>query len=299
MNSLPERLVSLPFVLRGKLLFSVSLQLAVREVSLPDALAGSVVDNLSGLGARPDVDGCLLYRVPDPGWRTHAVHDDRIAYVLARDTWHYLSLAGSYEGFLENRYSAKTRESFARDESRFVAQFGGALDLREYRSALELVEFAACAGRLGGKLGDAGAGVDLSRMTERGGEPMGFVLFANGAPVACLGLLSHGDTLQYVFAGERDDFRQWSAGAIVHLQAIRRLFADPRNRYLDFRPGDCEVKRQFANGALRSAVLLNLRRTLRNRIVLSMYAFTRRLSAGRDEADVIPEAIRELQAAAG
>jgi hypothetical protein len=293
MNSLPECVVSLPFVLRGKHLFSVSLQLAVRDVSLPDALAGGVVDNLPGLVARTDIDGCLLCRVPDPGWRTHTVYDDRIAYVLARDTWHYLSLAGSYEGFLENRYSAKTRESFARDEARFAAQFGGALDLREYRSLADLAEFAVCAGQLGGK-----ADADLCRMTDQG-VPIGFILFADGAPVACLGLLSQGDTLQYVFAGERDDFRQWSAGVIVHLQAIRRLFADPRNRYLDFRPGDCEVKRQFANGALRSAVVLNLRRTLRNRIVLSMYAFARRLSAGREEVDVFPEAIRELQAVAG
>jgi hypothetical protein len=293
MNSLPECVVSLPFVLRGKHLFSVSLQLAVRDVSLLDALAGGVVDNLPGLVARTDIDGCLLCRVPDPGWRTHTVYDDRIAYVLARDTWHYLSLAGSYEGFLENRYSAKTRESFARDEARFAAQFGGALDLREYRSLADLAEFAVCAGQLGGK-----ADADLCRMTDQG-VPIGFILFADGAPVACLGLLSQGDTLQYVFAGERDDFRQWSAGAIVHLQAIRRLFADPRNRYLDFRPGDCEVKRQFANGALRSAVVLNLRRTLRNRIVLSMYAFARRLSAGREEVDVFPEAIRELQAVAG
>jgi hypothetical protein len=294
MNSFPERHLSLPFVLRGKHLFSVSLQLAVREVSLPDALAGSVVDNLSGLAIRPGIDGSLLCPVPDPGWRTHTVYDDRIAYVLVRDTWHYLSLAGSYEGFLENRYSGKTRESFARDEARFAAQFGGALDLREYRSHAELAEFVVCAGQIGGKLGDA----DLSRMTDRG-APIGFMLFANGAPVACLGLLSQADTLQYVFAGERDDFRQWSAGTILHLQAIRRLFADPRNRYLDFRPGDCEVKRQFANGALRSAVVLNLRRTLRNRIVLSIYAYFRRLSAGREEFDAVPEAIRELQVVGG
>lgn len=296
MNSVPERLISLPFVLRGKHLFSMSLRLAVQEASLPDALAGGVADNFSGPVARPDIDGCLLCRVPDPGWRTYTIYDDRISYVLARDTWHYLSLAGSYEGFLENRYSAKTRESFARDEARFAAQFGGVLDLREYRSLAELAEFAACAGQIGGKAGEAEAA--LSRMTDQG-VPTGFVLFADGAPVACLGLVSQGDTLQYVFAAERDDFRHWSAGAILHLQAIRRLFADPRNRYVDFRPGDCEVKRQFANGALRSAVVLNLRRTIRNRIVLSAYAFSRRLSASREQAEVIPEAIRELQAVAG
>ena len=93
--------------------------------------------------------------------------------------------------------------------------------------------------------------------------------------------------------------RQWSAGAIVHLQAIRRLFADPGNRYVDFRPGDCEVKRQFANGALRSAVVLNLRRTLRNRLILAAYSLTRQLSAGREEAAVVPGAIRELLVFAG
>ncbi|TYC54292.1 GNAT family N-acetyltransferase [Zoogloea oleivorans] len=294
MSSLPERLFSLPFVFRGKHLFSVNLHLAVREVSLPDALAGGRSDDSSDLFVPAGVDGCLLCKVPDPGWRTHTLYDDRVAYVLARDTWHYLSLAGGYDGFLENRYSAKTRESFARDEARFAAQFGGALDLREYRSAAQLAEFAELSRAL---CGDAGQ-VDVVRAKDLGGL-VGFVLFADGAPIACLGLQSQGDTLLYVCAGEREDFRQWSAGAIVHLQAIRRLFADPSNRYVDFRPGDCEVKRQFANGALRSAVVLNLRRTLRNRLILSAYSLTRQLSAGREEAAVVPEAIRELLVFAG
>ena len=53
------------------------------------------------------------------------------------------------------------------------------------------------------------------------------------------------------------------------------------------------------NGALRSAVVLNLRRTLRNRLILSAYSLTRQLSAGREEAAVVPEAIRELLVFAG
>jgi hypothetical protein len=294
MNSARERCVSLPFILFGKRLFSVRLRLAVTEMSLPEAIAGDGAAEFCGSVMQPDADGSLLYRTLDPGLRTYTLYDDRITYVLARDAWYYLSLIGSFDGFLENRYSAKTRESFARAEARFAAQFGGVLNLREYRSLTELAEFAACAAQINGAAGDP----DLCRMVGQG-VPTGFVLFANQVPVACVGLLSRGDTLHYVFAAERDDFRVWSAGIIVHLHAIQRLFVDSRYRYVDFRPGNSEIKRHFANGALRSAVVLNLRRTLRNRIVLSMYAFTRRLSAGREEIGMVLEANHKLRAVGG
>ena len=95
------------------------------------------------------------------------------------------------------------------------------------------------------------------------------VLFAKGAPVAFTCACARvGDTLQYLGGGERDDFRQWSAGTILHLAALRLLFADGCFRLLDFRPGESEVKRQFANGSLRAATVLQLKRTLFHRLLL-------------------------------
>lgn len=126
MTHLPHRIFPLPFIVRGKHLFSVPLRLAVSEASLPDVLGGRAARELAEQSLPSGVDGMLLRCVADPGWRTHTVHDNRIAYVLTRDVWHYLAWAGCYERFLEGRFSAKTRESFERDEARFIDQFGRA-----------------------------------------------------------------------------------------------------------------------------------------------------------------------------
>ncbi len=130
----PNRIFPLPFIFRGKRLFSVPLRLAVHEPPLHDVV-GVEAGEQPALPIPAGADGLLQRYVADPGWRTHTVRDDRIAYVLLRDVWHYLVWPG-YERFLEGRYSAKTRESFVREEARFVAEFGsdGRLDLRSYRS---------------------------------------------------------------------------------------------------------------------------------------------------------------------
>ena len=128
------------------------------------------------------------------------------------------------------------------------------------------------------------------------GLPHGFVLFAKGVPAAYLCLEANGEALQYACAGERPDYRQWSAGSIVHLQAFQRLFADVRYRFVDFRPGDNEVKRQFANGSLRSAVVLQVPRTLRNRVLLGLHAMLQRASGNERCAAEVSDEVRTLLA---
>ena len=84
------------------------------------------------------------------------------------------------------------------------------------------------------------------------------------------------------------------AEILLTLKLQQRLFADPRNRYLDFRPGDCEVKRQFANGALRGAAVLSLRRTLRNRLLLRLYGFLQGSARSPGAQPAAPDEVREL-----
>lgn len=267
-----ERLFALPFLVIGKRLFSVRVPLAVHDLSLADALAGREEVGLESLPAGKA--GCVLCHVPDPGWRTYAVHDDRVACVLARDTWHYLSLAGSYEDFLANRYSPKSRESFARDEARLADLCGGAVDLREYRGPDALPEFHRLVELIAGA-GRPSQSVSADRRRPAA-ETRGYVLFAADQPVAWLRLQMAGDTCLYGGAEVREDGQGEVLATILHLQVIRRLFAEKGCRYLDYRPGDSETKRQFANGVLRCAVLLNLRPTLFNRVLLRGLAGARR-----------------------
>ena len=150
MNQLPDRIVHLPIIWRGKRLFSARLRLAVHEAALPDVLAGEAAQALATLPVPAGADGLLLRCVVDPGWRTRSLRDDSVAFVLSRDVWHYLAWTGRYEDFLEGRYSAKTRESYARDEARLLERCGQALDLREYREPAQVDEFAGHLARLRG-----------------------------------------------------------------------------------------------------------------------------------------------------
>ena len=285
-----ERDFSLPLVLGGRHILTRRFSVRVRDITLAEALGGADDDGLSLSGLPAHCAGSLLCNVPDPGWRTHRVHDDRVTCVLSRDTWHYLSLAGSFEGFMVHRYSEKSRESFEREEARLTVRCGGELRLREFRDAaggagdfLKAVAriHAMCAAPLPPGL----SGQDRRRPARDG---RGYVLFAADEPVAYLRLGRLDDTLWYAGAGERDDYRSVSAGTVLHLQVIRRLFEDGECRYLDFRPGDSEVKRQFANGALRSAVLLNLRPTLLNRAWLAAFVASRRVAATRSSLGPVP-----------
>lgn len=287
MDHTPGRRLSLPFVFRGQRRFAVPLNLAVRQTTLADVLAGNARE-LASQAFPAGLDGHLLCGIVDQGWRTHSVLDDRVMYVVKREVWHYLAWPGGYEAYLEGRFSAKTRESFARDEARFVEAFGGdagQLDIQSFRSSAEVEAFVRHAAIVspgyapGSALRDAAAAGSLH----------GLVLFAKGAPAAFVCLQAVGDALQYMDGGERDDFRQWSAGTILHLAALRQLFTDGRYRCLDFRPGESEVKRQFANGSLRSATVLQLKRNLFHRLLLGAHALLQR----RDEDNTATQAVSE------
>lgn len=292
MSHTPGRRLSLPFVFRGQRRFSVPLDLAVCQTTLTDVLAG----NARELAVRPlpaGLDGHLLCGVIDQGWRTHSVLDDRVMYVVKRDVWHYLAWPGAYEAYLEGRFSAKTRESFARDEARFVEAFGvdGArLDIQAYCAPGEIETFARYAAIVSPGYAPGSAVRDAAVE----GRLHGLVLFAAGAPVAFVCLEAVGETLQYMAGGERDDFRQWSAGTIVHLAALRQLFADGRFRFLDFRPGESEVKRQFANGSLRSAAVLQLKRNPFYRLLLGLHALLQRQSDDNTATQAVSEEIQTL-----
>ncbi|KAB2970733.1 GNAT family N-acetyltransferase [Zoogloea sp.] len=284
-----ERVFSLPFMLGGRQVLAKKMSLAVREVSLAEALGGADGDILSLATVPAHCAGSLLCNIPDPGWRTHTVYDDRVACVLSRDTWHYLSLAGSFDGFMANRYSEKSRESFEREEIRLTARCGGTLALREYRDAAGgTADFLKAVERIRAVCAAPPPALPGKERRRPARDGRGYVLFAADEPVAYLRLGRLGDILWYAGAGERDDYRSVSAGTLLHLQVIRRLFQDGECRYLDFRPGDSEIKRQFANGALRSAVLLNLRPTLLNRAWLAAFAANRRAAAPRAGVGAAP-----------
>jgi len=275
MTRLAQQTIALPIVVAGRELFSISFRVEPIHGSLTDALGGR-----AAALARPDLpaggDGVLVTDLPDPGWRTLSLSEDRISYVLRRDVWRYLALTDSYERFLEARYSPKTRDAFVQDEARFCEQFDGQLDLREYQNPGEVAEFATLVRQMRAEGVPSAAcdeEVDLTACADEG-VVHGFILFAHRVPVAYLCLLSRGETLQYVCSGEREEYRQWSVGALVHLHAFRRMFADPHYHFIDFRPGDCKIKRQFSNGALRSATMLHLRRTWRNRLLVWLYDLT-------------------------
>ena len=76
----------------------------------------------------------------------------------------------------------------------------------------------------------------------------------------------------YEFVGHDPRFNDLSAGAVLQVEALRDLFAEPAIARFDFTEGDGQHKRQFATGGVECCDLLLLRPTLANRAAIAALA---------------------------
>jgi len=97
-------------------------------------------------------------------------------------------------------------------------------------------------------------------------------LYVGGEPAAYLYCPVHDGTVIYEYVGHDPRFGDLSVGAVLQVEALRDLFADPACRRFDFTEGDGQHKRQFATGGVDCCDLLLLRPTLANRLILAALA---------------------------
>ncbi|WP_338466882.1 GNAT family N-acetyltransferase [Novosphingobium sp. ZN18A2] len=203
----------------------------------------------------------------------------------------YIDMAGTYEGYL-GRFSSRARSTLNRKRRKIQDLGGGTLDVREYRTPDELDQFLVDAMPLSRKtyqarLLDAGlpedeAFVDEMRALAGADRLRAYLLFLNDAPVSYLFLPVIDNVVTYAFLGYDPDRANLSAGTVLQMEALRRLFAEERYTYFDFTEGEGAHKQLFGTDFVDACSFFLLKRTLSSRLLLGALAvFDRSVAAGK------------------
>lgn len=266
--------VGLPIQIAGRSLGQVRRRLRLVRYHLDDVLA----DRLQALPP-PGRDGYFIRSVP-----LHLVPQLRgelsgwLVVERQRYRRHYLPMADrTFEDWWAG-FSAKTRSTLARKEKRLARELGEGMAIRSYRTPAEIATFMEIAGALSertyqARLLQAGLptgaeGVSRALAFAEADEIRCALLFAGDRAVAYLYMPVEHGVLIYGFLGYDPEFAALSPGTVLHIEAMRRLFAEQRFRLFDFTEGDGAHKAQFGRGSVECADLIVLRRSLRNRAAL-------------------------------
>ena len=204
-----------------------------------------------------------------------------IAFVRQRYSRRYADLTTGFDAYL-SQLSSNTRSAIKRKGKKVAQASGGQIDVRRYATPDQLAEFHGIARRLA--LGTyqerlMGAGLpDTPDFTQRmyamaaDGAARAWLLYVGGEPAAYLYCPIHGATAIYEFVGHDPRFNDLSVGAVLQVEALRDLAADPAVTRFDFTEGDGQHKRQFATGGIECCDVLLLRPTLANRTAIAALA---------------------------
>lgn len=227
-----------------------------------------------------DADGYLVTSLPEAR-RDALAAAGMIAFVRQRYTRRYADLTTGFDAYL-GQLSGNTRSAIKRKGKKVAQASGGQLDVRRYATPEQLAEFHGIARALA--LGTyqerlMGAGLpDTPDFTQRmyamaaEGDVRAWLLYAGGEPAAYLYCPIHGGTAIYEFVGHDPRFNDLSVGAVLQVEALRDLAADPAVARFDFTEGDGQHKRQFATGGVECCDMLLLRPTIANRAAIAALA---------------------------
>jgi CelD/BcsL family acetyltransferase involved in cellulose biosynthesis len=226
-------------------------------------------------------DGVLARTLPVPVRQARLrIDGGRIHYLCKRFNHSVIDLSGSYDGYLA-KFSAKTRSTFRRKQSKFAALADGKLDMRVYRTAAEMEQFYPLARAISAETYqerrfNAGLPVDdgfLRDMRQRAqdGTVRGFLLFVGGRAVSYLYCPIRDQRVVYGYLGFLPEFRAHSPGTVLQLLALRSLYDEGKHRLFDFTEGDGEHKAMFATQSTPSAHMLILAANRRNHTLLELH----------------------------
>lgn len=275
-----EKAVALQFQLAGRPLWRIHRTLRTVSYSLDEALA-----DVPPQPSRAGADGYLFRSLPV----THVpLIRQRMAgwLVAARQHYprHYVAMAGRDFDQWWAGFSGRTRSTLSRKARRLADHLGGTLSIQAYRSVEEVDRFMALAAPLSRRtyqerllqagLPRSAAAVARAMEAAARDDVRAFLLFAGERPIAYLYLPVRDDVLIYAHLGYDPDFAGSSPGTVLHVEAMRQLFAERRFRHFDFTEGDGAHKALFGRGSVACADLLVLRPSWGNRLALgSLQAF--------------------------
>lgn len=270
------------------------LRLRVREAPLTESLAGCVptLDNLPPLDR--EGDGFLIrcaaatsesrQLIRNAGW---------LIYRQPAFDRCYFSFEGGHAAYLD-RFSAKTLSTIRRKARKLAQADGGRADFRIFQGIEGLTEFHAVARQVSQlsyqeRLLRAGFPEDpefkqmMLALAARG-DALGYVMYAQGAPIAYLYCPIWDGTVVYDYLGYDPKAARFSPGTVLLWHAIEDMFARKRFLQFDFGEGDSEHKRLFSTAAVRCQNVYVLPRNLRNESVVAFHRLLASISSASGRA---------------
>jgi len=279
--------LALRFQVGARTLMSIRRDLVRVPITLDEAIAGRL-PTLPPLD--PTAHGYAITSLPaDRGDAMAHAGGGMIAYVRQHYTRHFTDLRSDFDRYLAG-LSANTRQQLKRKSRRVAEVSGGTLDVRRFRTPAEMQQFHDVARRislrtyqeklLGGGLPDDDAFVSMMMTLAAADRVRGWLLYVAGEPAAYLYCPIVGDTVRYDHVGHDPAFSDLSPGAVLHLEAMRDLFAEQRFARFDFTEGEGQHKRQLATGGIACIDMLLLRASIANRLTTVALGTFDRTTAG-------------------
>lgn len=270
------RSLPLKFQVGARTLLAIRRELVRIALDLDDAIAARL-PAMPPLDA--NADGYLVTSLPVAQRAALlASASGMIAFTRQTYTRRYADLRGGFDAYAA-QLSSNTRSAIKRKARKLAQASGGAIDVRRYATPDELARFHPIARSLalatyqeklmGAGLPDTRDFIQSMYAMAAAGRVRAWLLFVDGAPAAYLYCPVHGETAIYEFVGHDPRLAGLSAGAVLQVEALRDLAADPAVARFDFTEGDGQHKRQFATGGVACCDLLLLRRTAANRLTIA------------------------------
>jgi hypothetical protein len=270
--------VPIKFVVGSRKLFSVRRSLDTVVFQLEELISGN-------LPALPDPDknsdGLRVLSAPVTGLAGILGRFPRymIGGIQAYQRY-YIEMEGrSYQDYLLG-FSARTRSTLNRKRRKLIDLSGGALDLRDFHREDQVEAFMADAVPLSHRtyqtrLLDAGLPEDqeaIARMKAlaRADELRAYVLYLNRRPISYLYLPTSGRVVTYAYLGYDPDCAHLSAGTVLQMEVLERLFGEARYRYFDFTEGEGAHKQMFGTASTEACSFFLLRPSITNYVLVGL-----------------------------
>jgi len=254
---------ALRFQIGARTLGEIPRRLVRVALSLDQALAGEVpaLPPLDG-----QEDGFLVTSLPE----SVSLRWPGISFVRQRYVRYHVDLAAGVDAWRAG-LTGQARATLKRKARKLATANGGLLDVRRYRTPVELAAFhplarAVSATTYQERLMGAGLPADPAHGGEAAArdEVRAWLLFLHERPIAYLWCRADGDTLRYEHVGHDPAHNALSPGSVLLGEALDDLFGDRFHRF-DFTEGEGQHKRSLASGGIACRDLLLLRPTLANR----------------------------------
>lgn len=225
-------------------------------------------------------DGVFLASIPQQTIERAHWPSDYQMYCVKRYRHCSIDMGRSF-GEYAGKFSSKTRSGFNRKVKKFLS---GVPDgaFRRYATPEEMKAFHSSARVVSARsyqerLLDCGLPDSedfLEEMNARAAEDnvRAFLLFDGSRPVSYLYCPVVDDVLLFAYLGYDPDYASRSVGTVLQWLALESLFAEQRFRRFDFTEGESDYKLLFATETVDCSHLLFLRRTWKNRLLLSSHA---------------------------